>query len=107
MGKPVILILKKDEKLGFYVDYHLLNAVTRRDTSPAPRMDERIESLGYANVFSTLDFLSDNLHVKISEKDQDKMMFVTRSVTYRFRRIPFGLKIAPATFQLAVDIILS
>lgn len=42
--KPVVLILKKDGTPHLRVDYHLLNAFTRRDTSAALRMDECIES---------------------------------------------------------------
>jgi len=54
-GFPVVLVPKKDGTLRFCVDYRLLNAVSKRDSYPLPRMDECIDSLGEAKVFSTLD----------------------------------------------------
>jgi len=54
-GFPVVLIPKKDGTLRFCVDYRMLNAVSKRDSYPLPRMDECIDSLGEAKVFSTLD----------------------------------------------------
>ena len=52
---PVVLVPKKDGTLRFCVDYRRLNALTRRDSYPIPRMDECIDSLGDTTIFSTLD----------------------------------------------------
>ena len=52
---PVKFSTKKDCKLLFCVDYGRLNAITVRDAYQIPRMDEFIDSLGDAKVFSTLD----------------------------------------------------
>ena len=54
-ASPVVLVPKKDGKLRFCIDYRRLNAVTIRDYCPLPRMDEYIDSLGEATVFTTLD----------------------------------------------------
>ena len=51
----MVLVPKKDGTLRFCVDYRLLNVVSKRDSYTLPRMDECIESLGEANVFSTLN----------------------------------------------------
>ena len=58
-------------------------------------------------VFTTLECNSGYWHVEIAEEDRDKTTFASNSGLYRFLRMPFGLKNAPATFQRAVDIILS
>jgi hypothetical protein len=52
---PVVLVPKPDLSLRFFIDYRRLDAITIRETYPLPRMDERIDSLGEAVVFSTLD----------------------------------------------------
>jgi hypothetical protein len=54
-ASPVVLVPKPDGSLRFYIDYLKLNAFTVRDTYPLPRMDECIDSLRDAVVFSTLD----------------------------------------------------
>ena len=54
-ASPVFFIPKKDGTLRFCVDCRRLNSLTRRDSYPIPRMDECIDSLGDATIFSTLD----------------------------------------------------
>ena len=51
----VVLAPKKDGSLRFCIDYRRLNALTIRDSYPIPRIDECIDSLGEAKVFSTLE----------------------------------------------------
>ena len=74
---------------------------------PLPRMDDCIDSLGDAAVFSTLDCNLGYWQIPMSDEDMDKTAFVSHLGTFRYRRMPFGLKNAPATFQRALDIILS
>jgi RNase H-like domain found in reverse transcriptase/Reverse transcriptase (RNA-dependent DNA polymerase)/Integrase zinc binding domain/Integrase core domain/Chromo (CHRromatin Organisation MOdifier) domain/Retroviral aspartyl protease len=106
-ASPVVLVPKPDGSLRFCVDYRRLNAITIRDTYPLPRMDECIDSLGEAVVFSTLDCNSGYWQIPLNEVDRDKTTFCSHAGTYRFLRMPFGLRNAPATFQRAIDIVLS
>ena len=106
-ASPVILVPKPDGSLRFCVDYRKLNSITIRDSYPMPRMDECIDSLGSATVFSTLDCNSGYWQLPVAEQDQDKTTFTCHAGTYKFLRLPFGLRNAPATFQRAMDIILS
>lgn len=104
---PVVFAPKKDGSLRFCVDYRRLNAVTVRDSYPIPRMDECIDSLGDERVFSTLDCNSGYWQVQIPEQDRDKTTFVTHHGLFQYTHMPFGLRNAPATFQRAMDIVLS
>jgi len=106
-GFHVVLVPKNDGTLRFCVDYRLLNAVTKRDSYQLPRMDECIESLGEANVFSTLDCNAGYWKVLIADGDREKTAFVCHKGAYHYKRMPFGLTNAPTTFQRALDIILS
>ena len=106
-ASPVVLVPKPDGSKRFCIDYRRLNALTIRDSYPIPRMDECIDSLGEATVFTTLDANSGYWQVEIAPEDRDKTTFTCHEGLYRVIRMPFGLKNAPATFQRAIDIILS
>ena len=82
------------------------NAVTVQDSYPLPRMDEYIDSLRDAKVFTTLDAMWGYRQIDIANEDRDKTTFVCNEGLYRCLVMPFGLRNAPATFQRAIDIIL-
>jgi len=103
---PVVLCPKPDGTMRFCVVYRRLNEVTVRDVYPLPRMDECIDFLGDAKVFSTLDCNAGYWQIPVLEEDRDKTTFVCHEGAYRYIRLPFGLSNAPATFQRAIDMIL-
>jgi len=106
-ASPIVLVPKKDGQLRFCVDYRKLNEITVSDAYPLPRMDDCIDSLGNATIFTTLDCNSGYWQIPVAECDKDKTAFTSHMGTFRFNRLPFGLKNAPATFQRALDMILS
>jgi hypothetical protein len=106
-ASPIVLVPKPDGSLRFCVDYRKLNSITIPDTYPLPRMDECIDYLGDAAVFTTLDCNSGYWQIPVHPEDRDKTAFTSHYRIYRFLRLPFGLRNAPATFQKVIDIILS
>ena len=93
--------------MRFCVDFRRLNALNIPDTYPLPRMEDCIDSLGEVRLFTTLDALWGYWQVPIAESDRDKTTFTSYMGTFRCKRMPFGLRNASATFQRALDIILS
>ena len=106
-ASPVVLVPKPDGSMRFCVDYRRLNALTIRDSYPLPRMDECIDSLGDAQLFSTLDCNSGYWQIPVEPSDRDKTTFTSHEGTFRYTRMPFGLTNAPATFQRVVNMTLA
>ncbi|KAE9024579.1 hypothetical protein PR001_g12641 [Phytophthora rubi] len=99
LGFPVVLVRKKNGEVRFCVDYRALNKVTKKDVYRLPRIDETLEALGGALLFTTLDLRAGYWQIRVAPEDQDKTAFMTRRGLYKFVRMPFGLTNAPSTFQ--------
>lgn len=100
---PVVLVPKKNGKLRVCVDYRALNRITISDCYPIPRMDDLLHATGPTPFMSTIDLRSGYWQVSVKPSDRDKTAFVSPFGTFRFKRMPFGLKTAPATFQRLID----
>eukprot|EP00794_Sanderia_malayensis_P011340 gene11340-biopygen9039 len=106
-SSPVVLIEKPNGEYRFCVDYRRLNAVTKKDAYPLPRIDETLDALGNAKVFTTIDLQSGFWQIPMKQEDREKTAFATHNGHYSFNVMPFGLANAPATFQRLMDLVLS
>ncbi|KAM7299364.1 retrovirus-related Pol polyprotein from transposon 17.6 [Ixodes scapularis] len=106
-ASPVVLVKKKDGTLRFCVDYRQLNAVTKKDVYPLPRIDDTLDRLRHSRYFSSMDLKSGYWQIEVDERDREKTAFVTPDGLYEFKLMPFGLCTAPATFQRVMDTVLA
>ena len=76
-----------------------LNTATRNDQYPVPVFDQMLDRLTRHSHYYFLDGYSSYNQIEIAPKDQEKSTFTCPYGTFAFRRMPFGLCNAPATFQ--------
>ena len=81
------------------IDYRRLNEVTRKDHFPLPFMDQLLERISGQPFYCFLDGYSGYFQIEIATEDQEKTTFTCPFGTYAYRRMPFVLCNAPATFQ--------
>ena len=105
-ASPITLQPKKDGTIRFCVDYRQLNAVTKKDAHPLPRIQDIFDSLQGATVFSICDAKSGYHQLGVAEDSVERTAFFTHHCLFEFLRMPFGLCNAPAVFQRAMQKVL-
>ena len=98
-----LLVSKEDNSKRFVVDFRLVNRNTVQDTYPLPTVEELVDEAFGCTFFSQLDLASGYWTVPISESHRHKTAFSIPRGKYQFKRMPFGLKNAQATFQRCMD----
>jgi len=103
---PAVLVKKKDGTIRFCIDYRKLNAVTKKESYPLPRIDDIFDQLAGNSWYSTLDLKSGYWQVKIRSEDKEKTAFSVGNGLWQFKVMPFGLCNAPATFERVMEQVL-
>ena len=93
-ASPVLLVRKKDGTSRMCVDYRRLNAVSVPDVFPLPRIDDSLDALGDAKLFTTLDLASGYWQVGLTPDASQKAAFTASGGLWEWKGMPFGLSSA-------------
>lgn len=106
-SSPIILLDKPDGSKRFIIDFRKVNAVTKRDAYPLPRITSILDRLRDARYLSSLDIKHAYWQIALEESSKDKTAFtIPGRGLYQFNVMPFGLHNAPATWQRFIDTVL-
>ena len=98
-ASPCVLVGKEDGSVRFCTDYRKVNAMTRADCFPIPRIEDCIDRIGRAKYITKCDLLKGYWAVPLTEKAKAISAFVIPGGTYQYRVMPFGMKNSQATFM--------
>jgi len=103
-GFSTFMVPKKDSKEKRYIiDYRPLNAVTRKDVTPLPNLNQCITDLQGMEIFSKFDIRWGYNNIRIREGDEWKGAFKTRRGLFEPKVMFFGMSNSPASFQRFVN----
>ncbi|MCI10837.1 RNA-directed DNA polymerase (Reverse transcriptase), partial [Trifolium medium] len=98
-GAPVLLVKKKDGKSRLCVDYQKLNKATIKNHYPLLQIDDLMDQLKDASVFSKIDLKFGYHRIRVKDEDIQKTAFRTRYGHYEYLVMPLGVTNAPAIFM--------
>ena len=102
-SSPITLVPKRDGTFRFCVDYRKLNAITKDDAFPIPRLDEPLTLMKNCDRFSVMDCDQCYFQIPMAKNSMEKTTFTCHLGTFLFKVMPFGVKGGPASCVRAMS----
>jgi hypothetical protein len=96
---PIVVVPKPSGEVRICVDMRQANEAILRERYPIPTVDEILYNLNGSTVFSKLDLRMGFHQLELEEESRDITTFVTHQGLYRYRKLSFGICVAPEIYQ--------
>ena len=106
-SSPSMLVSKPDGTYRFVTNFKTVNAITKYDSYPIPRIEDCIDKIDQAKYVSKFDLLKGFWQVPLTERAKRVSAFATPDGLYQYRVMPFGMRNSPATFQRLINRVIS
>lgn len=105
-ASPCLFVIKKNGEKRLVIDYRKINAITKADSYPLPRIQDNLDRMGKSQVFSMMDATAGFHQNPMDANSIEKTAFITKIGLFEFLVTPFGLKNSPSAFQRLMNEIL-
>jgi hypothetical protein len=102
-SSPIHIVRKEGGAIRITQDFKKLNAVTIKDAYPLPNINNIVQSLSNAKLFTKLDLTHGYWQIGLSDKSKEYTAFTSEAGFHQFKVLPMGLSNACATFQRLMD----
>ncbi|GFU87488.1 hypothetical protein TNCV_2446221 [Trichonephila clavipes] len=100
---PIVMVKKKNGSSRMCIGYRKLNQKLVKDKFPLPLIEDVLDTLQEAKVYSTLDLRNGFFHVDVDEDCRKYTSFIVADGKFEFNKVPFGLSTSPGVFQRYVS----
>ena len=105
---PTVYVRKKSKEIRVCADFSTgLNDVLKDHHYPLPNPEDVFTKLNGGKYFSKIDLSEAYLQIPLEEESSKLMCIATHKGLYKFNRMAFGVKVAPAIFQQVMDTMLN
>ena len=105
---PTVYVKKKSKEIRVCADFSTgLNAMLKDHHYPLPNPEEVFARLNGGKIFSKIDLSEAYLQIPMEEQSSKLLCISTHKGLFKFNRLAFGVKTAPAIFQQIIDTMLA
>ncbi|GFX15690.1 retrovirus-related Pol polyprotein from transposon 17.6 [Trichonephila clavipes] len=102
-ASPIVMVKKKDGSSRMCIDYRKLNQKLMKHKFPLPLIEDVLDTLQEAKVYSTLNLRNGFFHVDVDEDCRKYTSFIIPDGQFEFNKVSFGLSTSPGVFQRYVS----
>ena len=103
---PLVCVPKKNGEIRVCVDMRRANEAVIRERHPIPTVDEILQDMNGASVFSKLDLRWGYHQIELAPKSREITTFITHKGLFRYKRLLFGASCAPESYQRIIQQVL-
>ena len=100
---PLVVIPKRNCEVRLCIDMRMANRAIQRERHPTLMVDDLVDALNGATVFSKLDLRSGYHQLVLAQESRYITTFVTHEGLRRYTRLNFGINSASEIFQNAIS----